>query len=277
MKRLPIAIIVLLLCANVAFAQYIVPKRSVNVDNPTSIYAPIIESQSNEADSIQTYIEATTTAVGAASDSIEAAIDEVTAAVNAVNTSLNDSTQTNIITGVDYVSGQSGVDGSTEAQIIIDYSHHETHDGNHYKGGFSDTSMATGDTVAIVFTTPDTTVWAHWSLTAQCTGALVVQVFENPTLAAVGTGVTEWNRDRNSENVALVAITHTPTITSAGTKMVEKWIGGTGFKEDISGSHTGDQEFILKQNEEYLVLGIAVGDGIKGAVGGDWYEHRNKN
>jgi hypothetical protein len=58
--------------------------------------------------------------------------------------------------------------------------------------------------------------------------------------------------------------------------MVERYIGSEGFKEAISGEHRGDGEFVLKQNTIYLVRLTAVSDAIKGAIGGDWYEHTNE-
>lgn len=173
------------------------------------------------------------------------------------------------------------LDASTYAISTIDYAHHEIHAGSHFKAGYQDASMATGDTISLVFVTPNTTKWAHWTLTSQSTGEAIVQVFEACTATDSGTSVTVWNRNRNSSNAGTVLAGHTPTLgtpiaTARGTKMSEKWIGSTGFKESTGGDHRGDSEFILKQNTKYLVYGIAVGDAIKIAIGGDWYEHTDK-
>jgi len=169
------------------------------------------------------------------------------------------------------------IDASTHSLQTIDYAHHEIHAGSHFKAGLQDQSMATSDTLDLLFVTPDTTKWAHWTMTAQATGEVTVSLYEGATTSSDGTAVTIWNRNRNSSNTPTVTVTHTPTVTSVGTKMTEKWIGSEGFKEDISGEHRGDSEFILKQNTKYLVRLTAVSDGIKAAVGGDWYEHTDKS
>lgn len=168
-------------------------------------------------------------------------------------------------------------DASTEALINIDHAHHKVHSGSHYKAGYQDTSMVASDTIELLFVTPDTTEWAHWKLVAQSTGEVVVAVYEGTTTSANGTAITRWNRNRNSVNTSSTLVYHTPTVTADGTKMVEKWIGSSGFRENSGGESRGDNEFILKQNTKYLVRLTAVSDDIKGAIGGDWYEHTDRN
>jgi len=167
-------------------------------------------------------------------------------------------------------------DKLTNALVTIDYSHHEIHEGSHYKQGYQITGLLTGETVALVFTTPNTAKWAHWTLTAQTTGKVTVQLFRAPTLSAQGTALTPLNRNENVNNPATTIVRHTPTITDNGVKLVERWIGGTGFKFDIGGELRGSSEIILKQNTQYLVLCTAQADDVDCAIGGDWYEHTNK-
>jgi len=174
------------------------------------------------------------------------------------------------------------VDSSTHAMITIDYAHHEIHSGSHFKAGYQDASMAAGDTISLIFVTPNTAKWAHFTLTSQSTGEAIIQLFSAATSSDSGTGVTVWNRNQNSLTANTTLVGHTPTIgtpiaTARGTKMVEKWIGSTGFKEQTGGDTRGNSEFILKTNTKYLVYGIAVGDAIKIAIGGDWYEHTDKD
>jgi len=173
------------------------------------------------------------------------------------------------------------LDASTYALETIDYAHHEIHAGSHFKAGYQDASMATGDTISLVFVTPNTTEYAHWTLTSQATGEAIIQIFEGCTATDSGTAVTVWNRNRNSSHANTTLVGHTPTLgtpiaTARGTKFSEQWIGGSGFKESVSGSFRGDSEIVLKANTKYLIYGIAVGDGIKVAIGGDWYEHTDK-
>lgn len=166
-------------------------------------------------------------------------------------------------------------DETTGALKTIDYAHHEIHDGSHFKAGYQDITMDTDDIIALVFTTPDSTKFMHWTMTAQTTGAATIQLFSGPTLSAEGTAVTPFNRNQNSDKESVMVVRHTPTITLNGTKISEKWVGGVGFKETIGGETRGSSEIILKRNTQYLILCTANADGIKCAIGGDWYEHTN--
>jgi len=165
-------------------------------------------------------------------------------------------------------------DGITTAIKTIDSAHHEIHNGDHYKAGFQDTSMATNETITLLFVTPASVEWAHWILTAQATGAVVIELYEGAT-ATGGTPVTRFNRNRNSLNDSTTLVYHTPSVTADGTKIVERWVGNEGFKESVGGEMRGDSEFILKQDTKYLIRLTAVNNGIKGAIGGDWYENTN--
>jgi len=164
-------------------------------------------------------------------------------------------------------------DDMTNALTVIDYAHHEIHSGSHFKAGYQDTVMATNDEINILFITPDTLKWAHFELTAQATGAVIIDFYEDAVVSANGTLVTAWNRNRNSTKVNTVLVYHTPTVTTNGTKISSKWVGNEGFKDSVGGEARGEAEFILKQNTKYLIKLTAVSNNIKGAVGGDWYEH----
>ena len=54
-----------------------------------------------------------------------------------------------------------GYDDATATQNIIDYAHHEIHDGQSYFVDAYDSDLDTDDTLIIAFKTPDTTKWLH--------------------------------------------------------------------------------------------------------------------
>ena len=165
------------------------------------------------------------------------------------------------------------VDPATEALMCIDYAHHEIHVGSHFKTGKHTTLINTGEVIELLFLTPNTLKWAHWQLTAQTTGACTIELFEDTVTSDNGIVNPIWNRNRNSIKAPTVQVFHTPVITSDGTKFSEKWVGSSGFKENVGGEQRGDSEFVLKQNTKYLVRITAEADGLKAAIGGDWYEH----
>jgi hypothetical protein len=169
-------------------------------------------------------------------------------------------------------------DASTNAMVFVAEYEHQINEGNAYKAGYgvSNFSLVTDDTISLLFTTPDTTTWMHWTLSAAVTGLCKIQVFENPTISAAGTSVTPFNRNRNSSNTSSMVVTHTPTIGANGTPISTKFIGGTGFKEDIGAEFTAESKIIMKQNEQYLVLCTVLDDDISAQIGGNWRENENK-
>jgi hypothetical protein len=168
------------------------------------------------------------------------------------------------------------IDDDGPSLVFIDWEHYQIHEGNSYKAGYQDTAMDTDDEILLCFTSPDENSGkeAHWALTAQCTGPVTIYIYKGPTLTDEGTAVTPKNRNQNSDNEAEMAVKHTPTVDGAayGTKIVEKWIGSSGFKTTIGDEVRGHAEWIFETDEQYLVRMVAEGDAQKGAIGGNWYE-----
>ena len=160
----------------------------------------------------------------------------------------------------------------TGSDVGIDYAHHKIHEGDHYKSGYQSTALDTGDTINLLFTTPNTDKQMHFTLTSQTTGQATVQFFRSPTVTTEGTATTKFNRNENSSNISEMIVKHTNVISSNGNKISEKWIGSDGFKESSGGTTRGNSEIILMKNTQYLILLTAESDGMKGAIGGDWYE-----
>jgi len=171
------------------------------------------------------------------------------------------------------------VDRATHATTVIDHAHHEIHSGSHFKRGYGvvDQSLVTDDTVSVLFVTPDTAKWAHFELTAASTGFARIVLYEGVATSSDGTPITPQNRNRNSLTASVISTYHTPTVTNYGSTWATKFIGGEGFKTTIGGEKRGESEIILKQNTKYLILGTALADNISLQVGGDWYEHEDKD
>ena len=108
----------------------------------------------------------------------------------------------------------------------------------------------------------------------------VVTFYENPTDVSGGTAMTEYNRDRNSPNTAGLAITHTPTVNNLGTTVIfqEKFglaAGGGQAATKFGGDSRSETEFILKQNEQYVLRCSSLTDGNIISAVFEWYEHTN--
>jgi len=185
-----------------------------------------------------------------------------------------DGTEGALITGIDYVSGKSGIDASTESLQVIDYAHHEIHSGSHFyiKNYMDLTNAQVFDFLAV---TPDTLKWAHMLVEFNFEAEAHIQVYEGTTTSNDGTTVTPVNRNRNSSTTPTVSIYHTPTVTDVGT-LIAGYKTGSGNK--VGGEIRGSNELILKQNTKYLIRltnDTALNNWVDYLA--DWYEHTDKN
>lgn len=104
---------------------------------------------------------------------------------------------------------------------------------------------ATYDVLITVHATTECSMVFEVDAEAECSYIL----YENPALYG-GTGITEFNRDRNSANTPDTVISHTPTVTTTGTAIrTRHW----GYGKAEGALNRGGWETILKQSEEYLL------------------------
>jgi hypothetical protein len=108
------------------------------------------------------------------------------------------------------------IDSATRAINTIDYAHHEVHAGNDFFVSIVDTDLDDTQTLNILVVTPDTTKWGHFRYRIRSTLVTTFQIYEGSTTTNDGTGMTEFNADRNSATAATLAVYHTPTIAGGG-------------------------------------------------------------
>jgi len=162
------------------------------------------------------------------------------------------------------------MDEASRALLTIDYAHHEIHGGSFFSA-FYDADKSIGETMDILIVTPNTTKWAHLVFEVENESECAMGLYEAVTASNNGTGLTEFNRDRNSATAATVAVFHTPTVSDTGTQ-IYGWHSGSG-----RGNGSNDRaknEFILKQNTKYLLRCTATAAGWI-AARLSWYEHIN--
>lgn len=169
------------------------------------------------------------------------------------------------------------LDPITHALEVVDYTHHEVHDGNYFRSGMNYT-LANGDVAAIGFTTPNTTVWAHmtWFLETSSDGTFTV--LEDVTSFSGGASITPLNHNRNSGNASdmtlIRGMTGVSPITPTGGTTILSDVLSIGKGSDVSAGH--GEEFILKQNSKYLFqyTNGTSANVIRFVM--EWYEHTNK-
>ena len=180
------------------------------------------------------------------------------------------------------VSGERGSitqDGSTNALTTITYEHHEVHAGSHFTFSI-DTTLSDADTLGLLVITPNTTKWAHMVFSVQ--GALDTrfEIFETNTATPASTRLV-YNNDRNSKKVNTTIIRNPAVVGGAdGTKIFQSHFGidsGLGSNKVTGGGqdHAG-QEWILKQNTQYMIAIISATASNVVSLKISFYEHTNK-
>ena len=169
------------------------------------------------------------------------------------------------------------LDSSHSVPISVDSVHHEIHEGHHFTVVVVDTDVDIAGPKYVRITTPNTVARMHFEAMVSADGAVLVEFYEDPTLLAAGAALTERNNDRNS-SVTSVATTFEDTTTQApnndGTLLFAFRAGGTGVGQTrISAELSKRQEWVLKQNEDYLVKVTADADNTEVIVVFAWYEH----
>lgn len=166
-------------------------------------------------------------------------------------------------------------DRATYALNTIDYAHHEIHAGSFYSAG-TVTDLASGGTVQVMITTPNTTSWLHLLGIVETESESVVRWMENPTSPGAGATLPAVNHNRNSSNVAAGVVAGTVGVFS-GTPGSVLFQYAMGSGKGIGGEVREINEWVLKQNEQYIleVVNNAVGNSWT-SISLAWYEHTNK-
>lgn len=166
------------------------------------------------------------------------------------------------------------IDNSTGSFQIVAYAHHEIHSGSHYNYCDYTLNEGSGNTVEFVVTTPDTTKWTHLIIEAYSSEGATIELFEGTSGITGGTVIIPRNNNRNSTNTSVLTFVKDPaSITTDGTR-ASGYLAGGGR---TAGFVNREYEFILKQNETYLVriTSLAVSNDISWCA--EWYEHTNRS
>ena len=137
--------------------------------------------------------------------------------------------------------------------IVLDYAHHQVHEGETWQAGYGPIAIANNavvDHLIIVAAVTGTIRTPHVVIELDSTGETWLELYESPTTTANGTGVTCYNRNRNTAGSPTTTIYVGPTVTATGTKLMGQ-ISGSG--EKAGGSSRDSTEWDLKTSVHYLV------------------------
>ena len=172
-------------------------------------------------------------------------------------------------------------DSSTRSLQVIDYAHHEIHGGSSYEHS-ENYDISANNVRDIQITTPNTTKWAHFFFSIETESETDCYFYEDITITTPGTAVTPVNHNRNSDNTSgltmkyidntTIGNANADTSASAATTLTH-FVAGGGKD---SGGHDHAHEFILKQNEDYMIrfIGSSAGNISYHLY---WYEHTDKD
>ena len=185
-----------------------------------------------------------------------------------------------LISGVQWVTGKSGIDSATNVLEVIEYEHHEIHSGSFYRIHINK-DVANAGTFNVCFTTPNNTKWAHMifavDVEGQAQSELIESVTGTPTTFSGGTALTPRNADRNSANTSgITNMVYDATITRGTPIVLDIRVLGSGKSQ--GGEARSLNEWVLKQNTVYCftVTNQALGATNEVNLDLEWYEHINK-
>jgi len=119
----------------------------------------------------------------------------------------------------------------------------------------------------------DSTKSAHGHISIEADGKCHVDFYENPTTSADGTALNELCMNRETDATPTVAVFHTPTKSVNGT-LLEYGILGSAGKFTLAGGAQTQAYWLLKPNEQYLVLVTnKSGADVDIVIDYTWHEH----
>lgn len=169
--------------------------------------------------------------------------------------------------------GRGCLDTTTGAVNTIDYTHHEIHGGNAYTITGLNSDIDVGQFLDLTVITPNTTKWVHVVFTTSGQLTYHAFVYEASVTNVAGSVKTAYNRNRNSSNVSGGTFREGDTFTTTGTLLWQMHFGAAGKSGGIFGLR---DEFILKQNTQYLfrLESEIINNRVSASL--DWYEHANR-
>lgn len=178
-----------------------------------------------------------------------------------------------------------GVDEISEALEVLDYHHHEIHEGDAFTAEIHTTA---GTGVNIAFETPAGTKRAHMVFSFSNESKVHMNVLEGATWDTnTGTVFAPLNQRRDSNNTSMLLEdkTATPAFTAGGVLTdVTNVAGGTlireiyTFSDKKAGGDLAAREEIILDVDETYVIQLVSDDGSKGMqLRLEWYEHTDSN
>jgi hypothetical protein len=172
------------------------------------------------------------------------------------------------------------MDASTHSIQTIDYAQHEVHGGNHFTYSQVDADFDIADAVELLIVTPNTTKWAHMIFEVNAaldTNIVLTEGATHTVLAAQNV----YNNNRNSATANTTTINTHNDDGANGTTIFTSQIGistGVGISSITGGGAArSETEWVLDQNNKYLLIVTSGSDNSVLSIKISWYEHIDKD
>jgi hypothetical protein len=163
--------------------------------------------------------------------------------------------------------------------VVLDYDHHQIHEGETFRWSVYVSSLASGNNKDIRFVVPNITIPAGTSAVARCphfrfevVSSDLCQIFlyEIPTFTGNGSQRTPIAMERNGSYTSKLQVWEDPTISVVGTQLFQGLLLTT--KNNAGALGGSFDEFILKNNTEYAFRATSGAAGNKVLMRFVWYE-----
>lgn len=164
-------------------------------------------------------------------------------------------------------------DATTGAPYIVDFAHHEIHEGDHYFLQSFDLLTTSGDSLIYCIDVPDTAKRAHLIVNFGSQATMEYYTYVDADCSG-GDTISVTNNNLNSSNTSMLTFMKTPTITSIGT-LIEKHSTGSGTNAGTGrvGVAGREAEIILKAGSKHIFLFITKANSNTIDYEFSWYEH----
>jgi hypothetical protein len=157
------------------------------------------------------------------------------------------------------------------SQVTLDDAHYHIHDGSHFFANHFLADLDIATPFVILLQTGENEI--HLLDEIQVTETLKVEIYEDTTFSAAGTSIPIANRNRNSDRLTQLTLTHTPTITGAGNKISDIYIIAASLGANLNPiANRSNAELILKSNSVYQIILTTLADDNAVPIVLDYYE-----
>jgi hypothetical protein len=168
---------------------------------------------------------------------------------------------------------KANIDRASGSIQMIDYAHHEIHEGDTYSIT-GQVTLASGNVKDFLFAVPTSETAEgkrpHIVATIRSSGEANFMGYEGTVTSSLGGAITAFNHDRGSSNTSAITVSNTPTMSTTGTAIFEQHFGGG---QNIPGTGRAENEWILAHNTNYLftIKSEAASNDVSWTF--NWYEH----